>query len=388
MNAEGEPPAAAELRLRDLVATSDPVDLIARIVSMERRQVTRQSDGSRRPLISGLLSDGTASVRFTWWDPPAEGIDRGMVVRAVHAEVREFRGRPEVTFTWKTRVGPASPAELPRLSLEEMPIRRVAELRPPEEGFRIEARVVRVAPRSVSVGEERRVVFEGLLADRSGTVALTAWADFGLVEGASIRIAGARVGAFRGRPQLVLDEGTTVTRIENAELPEPAEILRASPRSIAQVEETGGGESVAVEGLVVALLPPSGLVYRCPTCRRSITSGICRIHGEVDGVADLRARIVLDDGTGALTVAADRETTEQLWGVSLSEALRRLREQPDPTLLEEKLLEALFGRRLRVRGSATSDDFGLTLRPDSVETVDIDLSTTTEELAARIGPRE
>jgi replication factor A1 len=387
VTADGAPGAIPEVRLRDLRASSDPVEVVARIVSMERRQVTRQSDGSRRPLLSGLLSDGTASVRFTWWDPPPEGIERGMVVRAVQAEVREFRGRPEITFTWKTRVGEASAAELPRLSADEMPLRRVGELRPPEEGFRIEARVLRVAPRSVSVGEERRAVFEGLVADRSGTIALSAWADFGLAAGSAVRIAGARVSAFRGRPRLVLDEGASVVRIDGADLPEPSEILRAPPRSIADVEESGGGESVAVEGIVVGLIPPSGLVYRCPTCRRSVTSGICRIHGQVEGVADLRARIVLDDGTGALTVSAGREMTEGLWGVTLAEALRQLRAQPDPTLLEEKLLESVFGRRLRVRGSATVDDFGLTVVPDSVEAVDVDLSSSTEELAARLEGR-
>ncbi len=90
---------APEVRLKDLTPTVSPVELVARIVVFERREITRRSDGSRRPLVSGLLSDGTASVRFTWWDPPREGIERGTVLRAVGAEVREFRGRPEVSFT-------------------------------------------------------------------------------------------------------------------------------------------------------------------------------------------------------------------------------------------------------------------------------------------------
>ena len=387
VTAEPTPSNPVETRLRDLRPDVSPVELIARVVTFERRDVTRRSDGSRRPLVSGLLSDGTATVRFTWWDPPREGIERGLVLRAVGAEVREFRGRPEVTFSWKTRVGPASPAELPRVDAGDLPFRTVGELRPSDEGFRVEARVVRVAPKSVTVGTERRVVHEGLVADRTGAIALSAWSDFGLKAGEAVRIAGGYVRGFRGRPQLVLDERTTVVRVEGTDLPDPAQLLTAPPRSIADVEAEGGGEAVAVEGVVVGLLPPSGLVFRCPTCQRSVRSGICRVHGQVNGQPDLRARIVLDDGTGALTVNASRADTERLWGVTLEEAEARLRNQPDPSLLEEQMLETLLGRRLRVRGVGTSDDFGVTLAPESIERVDIDLDAAAEELTARLGER-
>lgn len=384
MNSGSTAPTPVETRLRDLRPAASPVEFVARVVTCERRDVTRKSDGSRRPLLSGLLSDGTATVRFTWWDPPREGIERGVVIHAVGAEVREFRGRPEVTFSWKTRVAPASPAELPKVDAEEIPFRNVQDLRPADEGFRVEVRVVRIAPKTVSVGEERRVVHEGLLADRTGAIALSAWSDFGLKAGEAVRVAGGYVRGFRGRPQLVLDERSSVVRVEGNDLPDPAQLLRAPPRSIAQVEDEGGGEAIAVEGVVVGLLPPSGLVYRCPTCHRSVRSGICRIHGQVEGQADLRARIVLDDGTGALTVNANRADTERLWGVTLEEARNRLRNQPDPSLLEEELLESLLGRRLRVRGLGTKDDFGVTLTPESIDRVDIDLDAAAEELTARL----
>ncbi|HYA58034.1 MAG TPA: hypothetical protein VEH57_06195 [Thermoplasmata archaeon] len=379
------PPTPTEVRLRDLTPATTPVETVARVVSFERREVTRKSDGSRRPLVSGLLSDGTATVRFTWWDPPREGIERGSVLRAVGAEVREFRGRPELVFNWRTRVGAASPAELPRVDAEDVPFRTVRDLKAGDEGFRLEVRVVRVGRRTVTVGEEQREVHDGLVADRTGPVAFSAWSDFGLHAGEAVRISGAYVRAFRGRPQLALDERATVVRVDGAGLPDPAELLRAPPRSIAQVEDEGGGEAITVEGLVVGLLPPSGLIYRCPNCRRSVTRGLCRVHGQVEGQPDLRARIVLDDGTGALTVQAGRSETEALWGVTLEEAKRRLREQPDPTLIEEELFEALLGRRLRVRGAGTKDEFGVTLVPESVERVDLDLDATAEELSRRLG---
>ena len=381
-DAPTQPP---EVRIKDLAVGSGPVEVIGRVVTVERREVTRRSDGSRRPLLSGLLTDGTATARFTWWDPPRDGIERGTVLRAVGAEVGEFRGRPELTFNWKTRVGPASEAEMPRVRPEDLPALEVRSLTSSSDGFRVDGRVVRVAERSVTVGAERRVVFEGLLADGSGVIAFSSWSDFGLASGEAVRIAGGYVRAFRNRPQLVLDERATVTRIPGEGLPDPAEFLRAGPRSIARVEDEGGGEALSVEGIVVALLPPSGLVYRCPTCRRSLTAGVCRIHGQVEGQADLRARIVLDDGTGALTVNAGRAETERLWGVTLAEARATLRDGADPSVLEAHLSDALLGRRLRVRGAGSKDDFGITIQPDQIEPVDIDLDAAAAELGARLG---
>ncbi len=377
-------PPVPERKLRELPGTTSPVEIVARVLSAERREVTRRSDGGRRPLLSGLLSDGTATVRFTWWDPPREGIERGLVLRAVGAEVREFRGRAELTFSWKTHVEPASPAELPHVSPDELPQKTVRDLAARDEGFRLRVRVVRVQPKPVTVGVERRIVHEGLLADRSGAIAFSSWSDFGLAAGEAVELAGGYLRNFRGRPQLVLDERSTVTRVDPGDLPDPAELLRSTPIPIARVEDEGGGDAVAVEGVVVGLLPPSGLVYRCPTCRRSVKSGICRVHGQVDGQPDLRARVVLDDGTGALTVNVGRADTERLWGVTLADARARLRDQPDASLLEEALWEALLGRRLRVRGSGTRDDFGVTIQPESIETVDVDLDAAATELSARL----
>ncbi len=373
-----------EVLLRDLVPVAPRVHVVGRIVSVRRREVTRRTDGGRQALLGGLLSDGTATVRFSWWDPPREGIERGTILRAVGAEVREFRGRPELVFTWKTKIGPAGPAELPRLDGDRLPRRTVRELRGGDEGFRLEVRILAVAAKPVSVGEERRVVYEGLLADGTGVLAFSSWSDHGLAAGTAVSIAGGYVRSFRGRRQLVLDEGSRLARIAPEGLPEAAELQRRPPRPIAELEADGGGELAVIEGMAVGLLPPSGLVQRCPACRRLVTSGLCRVHGAVAGVPDLRARIVLDDGTGAATVAAGREETERLWGTSLERARELLREVTDPSVLEEQLAEAVVGRRFVVRGSATCDDFGLTLTPESIETSEIDLDTAAADLAGRL----
>jgi ssDNA-binding replication factor A large subunit len=356
-----------EVRLRDLRASSDPVSIVARVVTAERREIVRKSDGGRRPVLSGLLSDGTASVRFTWWDPPSDPIERGEILRAVNVQVREYQGRLELTFNWKSRVAPAGDAELPVVKPEDIPLRALAELRSGDDGFRVVGRIVRVAPKTVSVGEERRLLHEGIVADATGAVAFTAWSDFGLKPGEAIDVSGGYARGFRGRPQLVLDERSTVRRVPGEGLPSAKSFAHGVSRRISEIEATGGGELLELHGVVVAVLPPSGLVYRCPQCRRSVRQGLCRVHGTVQGEADLRSRLVVDDGTGSLTVNLDRTGTEKLWGRTLEGCLAELRTNPDPSLIEEQLFETVFGRRVVVRGRGSADDFGVTVYPESID---------------------
>jgi replication factor A1 len=374
-----------ETRLSRLRAGTDPVHVLARVVLAERREIVRKADGGRRPVVSGLLSDGTATVRFTWWDPPASGAwERGTVLRAFPATVREFRGRPELSFSFRTRFEEASDAELPKLSAADLPVRRVADLRDRDEGFRLDVRVVEVRAKSVSVGEERREVHEGLLADRSGRLAFTAWTDLRLRAGDAVRLVGGYVRAFRGRPQLVLDERTRVEPLADADLPTLEDVNRALPASLAELERAGGGDGVRLAGVVVALLPPSGIVQRCSACRRGLQKGVCRVHGLVEGTPDLRARPVVDDGTSTITVNLDREQTERLFGRTLDACLADLRARPDPNAIEEAIFEAFFGRRLAVRGRATRDDFGLTMFPTEADWEPASASVDTAGLRRRL----
>jgi replication factor A1 len=355
----------AERRLRDLRPGNPPAIVVARIVSAERRQVTRRSDGSARPVVSGFLSDGTASVRFTWWDPPHEAVERGTVVRAGPVAVSEFRGRTEVSFGWKTRVEPASEAELPELTAEERSPRGLATLAAGDDGFVVEVRIAEVAPRLVTVGMERRTVFSGILLDATGTIGFSSWADFRLAPGETVRIERAHVRGFQGRPQVVLDDWSRVERIDAPQLP-PAESLGAATIPLGRLAEGAGAERVRVEGLAVALQPPSGLLTRCPSCRRGTEGGVCRVHGPVEGIPDLRLRLVLDDGTGTATVQLDRELAERVTGLTLDALRTRLAANPDPARLEGEIHGTVFGRRFRVVGSVRVDAFGAGILPSEI----------------------
>ncbi|MGA7846712.1 MAG: hypothetical protein WCB18_06475 [Thermoplasmata archaeon] len=386
MTAVGGPEEIPEVRLKDLRAGLPPVHILGRVVTVARKEITGKVDGKRRTVLSGLLSDGTATVRFTWWDPPAEGIDRGTVLRAVNAQVREFRKKPELSFGWSTRIQPASDLELPSPETADLPLRGIADLHPQEEGFRLEVRVVDVTERTVTVGEERRAVHSGHLADGTGTAPFTAWIDFRLKPGDTVRVAGGYVRVFRGTLEVTLDERSHIENIAPQLVPStpppPVSVL-----ALGTLEGRGGGLDVQTEGLVVGLGSPSGVVQRCPTCSRVLQEGVCRLHGAVEGTADLRARVVLDDGTGVATVNFDRALTERLTGRTLAQFVDQRRQQPEPARAEQEIRAQLLGRRLRVRGKARVDEFGLALYPTGCEELLAQPRAAIDGLARRLAER-
>ncbi len=369
-----------EIRLKDLRAGLPPVHILARIVTVARREVTSRADGRKRNVLSGLLSDGTATVRFTWWDPPAEGVDRGTVLRAVNAQVREFRDRAELSFGWSTKIEPASELELPRVDPASLPLRRVSDLAAHEDGFRLEVRVVEVSARTVTVGEQRRSLHTGRLGDGSGTVPFTSWVDFRLKPGDTIRVVGGYVRLYRGIPEVTLDERSHVEGIPFEAVPPVTDPAPVSV-SLGAAEVRTSGTLLTVEGTVVALAPPSGLVRRCPSCARILRDGTCREHGAVQGATDLTVRLVIDDGTGVATVNLSREQTERVAGLSLSQALEMARGASAEVGVEARLRRQLIGQRLRVSGGTRVDDFGLAMTPTSIEPRSSDPRATVDRLA-------
>jgi replication factor A1 len=305
----------------------------------------------------------------------------------VNAQVHEFRQRPELSFGWSTRIQPASDLELPSPESAELPLQRVATLEPRAEGFRLEVRVLDIAARTVSVGEERRSVHSGRFADGSGSIPFTAWVDFRLKPGDTVRVAGGYVRVFRGTPEVVLDERSHVESISPQLVPAPPVAPEVAPLSLGALEARGGGAETTTEGLVVGLSSPSGVVRRCPTCARVLQNSVCRLHGAVEGTPDLRARILLDDGTGVATINLARDLTEKLTGQTMAQFLGRVQGEADASIVEGEIRRQLVGRRLRVTGRSRVDEFGVALFPTACDEVAVRPGPIVDTLARRLAER-
>lgn len=242
--AEGSVDGPKERRLIDLRPGQFPVIVSGRVIRAERRTVKRQRDGTELPTLVGWLSDGSATVRFTWWDPPEEAIGAGEGLRAGPVDIREWRGRIELSFGRRTHVEPIGELELPADRIEDRPRRAIAEARPGEEDLRLDGTIVRIQPRTVTVRGKERTIFLGEIRDETGSLPFVAWLDLGLTEGARVRLLGASVRSYRDRPEIVLDERVRFERIpEPAAAPPPApdasafaRIVRAAPAPAAAEE--------------------------------------------------------------------------------------------------------------------------------------------------------
>ncbi|GAD51476.1 replication protein A [Halarchaeum acidiphilum MH1-52-1] len=87
----------------------------------------------------------------------------------------------------------------------------LADVTPDSGNVTVTAKVLTVGKRSIRYNGDDHVIFEGDLADESGTLSYTAWDDFGLEAGDVVRIGNASVREYEGHPELNFGESSTVT---------------------------------------------------------------------------------------------------------------------------------------------------------------------------------
>jgi replication factor A1 len=92
--------------------------------------------------------------------------------------------------------------------------RDVAGVTTGDSNVSVTAVVLTAGKRSIQYQGETQVIFEGELADESGTIPYTAWEDFGLEPGETVRIGNAGVREWEGEAELNLGQSTTVERVE------------------------------------------------------------------------------------------------------------------------------------------------------------------------------
>ena len=197
-------------------------------------------------------------------------------------------------------------------------------------------------PRSDSISQV------GLLGDESGTIKFVAFETSDLPEleeGACYALSNVVTDEYEGRYSVKLNRTTTITEID-----EEIEV---------------GDDATEVEGALVDMQSGSGLIKRCPEpdCTRVLQNGRCSEHGNVEGEFDLRIKGVVDDGREVHEVIFDRETTEELTGISLEEAKDMAMDALDTEVVADEIRADVLGSYYRVRGPT----FGRYLLADEFE---------------------
>jgi len=124
----------------------------------------------------------------------------------------------------------------------------VADVESDAGNVTVSARVLTVGKRSIRYEGEDQVIFEGELADETGTISYTAWTDFSLSPGDTVTAGNAGVREWEGEPELNLGESTTVT-LHDEPLEVPYEV--GGERDLIDLRPGDRGRTVEVKALEV-----------------------------------------------------------------------------------------------------------------------------------------
>lgn len=174
----------------------------------------------------------------------------------------------------------------------------------------------------------------GLVGDETGTIKFTSWVSAGAMEmevDGCYLIKNVVASVFNGRMQIGLNKKSVVEPIiDNIEV---------------------GFEETQIYGALVNIQAGSGLIKRCPECKRALRQGVCSVHGKVDGVYDLRIKGSVDDGFKTNSILLNTELTEQVTGITLEQAKALATEALDQSVVLDQFRRSLMSKFYIVKGS-------------------------------------
>jgi replication factor A1 len=242
--------------------------------------------------------------------------------------------------------------------------------------------------RDVTVKGKDTTIIEGVIADETGKLPFTSWVPMDGVDiGNAISFKAAHVRIFRGIPSLNFTHETSWELLPDNKCPfSKNKIMTHEPTSIpiASVLEKDGLFDAVVTGNIISVRPGSGLIERCPVCNRVVQNNVCRAHGTVEGVKDMRIKAILDDGTGAVYIMLNRELSETIYGRSMDEAENIIKLSLSKDAVYESMKRSLIGTYLTVRGNSSKSEFGTTIVARSVWVPEDDLLSRLESLLLKL----
>ncbi len=280
---------------------------------------------------TGLIGDETGTVKFVkWTKSELADLELGKSYLFKNVVTDEFQGRFSVKLNRTSGIEELAceveAAEVQAGGLvQEMKISEISES---ARWIDLRAKVVQLwDPTSEVISQT------GLIGDDTGVIKFVKWAKSelpDLVEGESYLFKNVVTDEFEGRFSVKLNRTSGFEPLEEA--------IEVSP------------QEATFTGAIVDVQKGSGLIKRCPVCRRMLTKGVCGEHGKQEGTYDLRIKAVLDDGLKVQEVLINREKTESLVGISMEEAKTMAMEALDHEVVRGMIGERLLGRYYSVSG--------------------------------------
>jgi replication factor A1 len=361
-------------KIADIQGGERNIEIIARILNINLKIVNIR--GEERPIFIGTMGDETGTKSFTSWDD--FGINKGDILKITNCFVRIWQGMPQINFGPRSTVEQLNPETTDPLFNKELnnptPL---AEMKTGTSFVHTIFRIIEIKQQNINTKNGPKTIINGIGADSSAKLPFTSWIiNPELIINNTIEIKNAHVRSWQGLPTINIDEFTTIHRSKTVlSADDIEEVLDPAPVKLNCIINRDGAFDVIVEGSIISIRPGSGLIKRCPECSRVISKNLCRVHGSVEGIDDLRIKSILDDGTGVLTIVLDSNLTQKVIDYSIEKAITIASTAMTPSVLEDEIKSKLLGRTMRLRGNMTKGEYGITLVATDAQLIEIDTIT-------------
>ena len=278
---------------------------------------------------TGLIGDASGSMKFVKWaKSELPNLELGQSYLLKRMVTDEFQGRFSVKLNRTSQIEPLEKEVEARPASRAAQAVKVVEITEPGLWVDLKVKVAQLwETNSDAISQS------GLVGDETGSIKFVKWAKADLSnmeEGKSYLLRNLVTDEFQGRFSVKLNRTSQIEPLD--------------------VDVEIGSQAAEFSGALVDVQKGSGLIKRCPVCKRSLAKGVCSEHGKVEGTYDLRIKGVLDDGRRVQDVLINRETTERLVGLTLDEAKQMAMEALDHEVVHSLIESKLMGRYFSITG--------------------------------------
>ena len=342
------------------------VNLVARLISSKPDVIVKRDGSGELNVVRGRLGDSSGTISFLSWVPLEH--EPGTVLKIDGASIRKFRDTPEVNIGDRTRVEIFHDSAFVSMEdLEQSNKVSISELRNGMRDIEVTVQVESWERRSfVSEDGTERGVRSGEVSDPTGRCRLTAWWEADPSRGDFLHLTGARVQYWQGSPDLVIDDAAQVANLSDAPWEPIDPEVHWVEIDLTSVVNGGSRRGIRTSGTVVAVRPDSGIIERCPECRRVLRDGACGEHGPQRGDEDLRLRFVIDNGISNASLLLSKDASEAFLETNQESVKEEISKSGSADFVAS-LREKLIAKRLIVKGRSIVDEQGTMLLADEVE---------------------
>ena len=370
------------------IKSEGSVTVVGRLLAT-RNDVIHRKDGSGSiDVVRGRIADDTGAIGFLSWESFDHEV--GSLLKIENAQINVFRDTPEINIGSSSRIEIFHDSNF--ATAEDLVARSVSKIEDLRDGSRdveIVVEIQKMIRRDFQGKDgESKSVWSGDVADPTGKCRCSMWEeppfDFESTP-VVVRIKGARVRAWQGVPDITVDNQSQIEVLAAAPWGNDVDLTNNFVEVNLEELVTGASRvGISTQGNVVSIREDSGIIHRCPECRRVLRDGECAIHGAQEGNKDLRLRMVLDNGKSTISLIVNKEASESLTGMTQEEILSYITENGSMQFVQE-LRERLLGRELVARGRTIVDEQGAMLLSDDTQLIEADSVLAAAELRASWG---